>query len=309
MKRKKGTTTERVGIITFSILITILVMAGLYKITSFNMLQKPTCMAGEGMTAEECEINTDETEGKTIIKTQLRTSGKEGIRLSAEATAKGKKADYCYVDKLDKNEPRSIKAPITNGEEVLVTCVFKNKLFKEDEVGEVEVTLIEEPIREGYVRKNSVKIIKNIQEGTEPPPLSNVPESEELCKDGIDNDGDGFVDTKDDSCCSDDDGDGYVINDSYCNESGSWFNGFPNGKQGGDCDDEDASINPAATETCNNKDDDCDGEIDENNVCTQTNPGFENCCPNGWRVSPCGVQGSIPSYCPNLCCSKFGLQI
>ena len=46
--------------------------------------------------------------------------------------------------------------------------------------------------------------------------------------------------------CADDDGDGYA--DASCG--------------GNDCDDDDAAVNPAATETCNGADDDCDGTID-----------------------------------------------
>ena len=81
--------------------------------------------------------------------------------------------------------------------------------------------------------------------------------------------------TKDDNCDGqidegapavtmwpDNDGDGY-----YGSETGTPKLGC--GKvpgyaaNGGDCDDKDPSINPGAAESCNNRDDDCDGEIDE----------------------------------------------
>ena len=49
-----------------------------------------------------------------------------------------------------------------------------------------------------------------------------------------------------------------------CSASGNY-----RASRGGDCDDSDASINPSATESCNNKDDDCDGQTDEE--------GAQNC--------------------------------
>ena len=82
----------------------------------------------------------------------------------------------------------------------------------------------------------------------------------EMCTDGIDNDGDGFVDFADTDCggcgdnlpCSDVDEDGYH---SY--NSG-----------GGDCNDSDVEVNPGVVESgslCNgNVDNDCDGKTDEN---------------------------------------------
>ncbi len=53
------------------------------------------------------------------------------------------------------------------------------------------------------------------------------------------------------SICIDDDGDGYGDNCSA----------------GPDCDDGDSDVNPDATEICNGIDDNCDGQIDEGDVC------------------------------------------
>ena len=65
------------------------------------------------------------------------------------------------------------------------------------------------------------------------------PGGEEICDDGIDNDSDGEID---EGC--DIDNDGYSI-----------FQG--------DCDDNDANINPGETERCDNRDNDCNGIIDD----------------------------------------------
>ncbi|MBW3019285.1 putative metal-binding motif-containing protein, partial [Candidatus Woesearchaeota archaeon] len=40
-----------------------------------------------------------------------------------------------------------------------------------------------------------------------------------------------------------------------------------------DCDDTRAGVNPNATEVCNNRDDDCDGSIDEGKVCPSSSKG------------------------------------
>ena len=77
------------------------------------------------------------------------------------------------------------------------------------------------------------------------------PGEDEVCDDGIDNDCDEEIDTNDTECpCTDNDGDGYTIED-YC--------GFEV-----DCDDTDDSTHPGAEEICfDQKDNDCDGQIDE----------------------------------------------
>jgi Putative metal-binding motif/FG-GAP repeat len=59
-------------------------------------------------------------------------------------------------------------------------------------------------------------------------------------------------------CWFDEDRDGVGSTQSGSCESGpGWV------EQSGDCDDRHATISPQATETCNGRDDDCDGEVDE----------------------------------------------
>jgi len=91
------------------------------------------------------------------------------------------------------------------------------------------------------------------------------PGASETCPyDGLDNDCDGLTDEDvvTEIRYRDEDGDGYgdpELSAIVC------LNASPeNGvRVTGDCDDGDASINPDATEVCNGKDDDCDGETDE----------------------------------------------
>ena len=92
----------------------------------------------------------------------------------------------------------------------------------------------------------------------------------EVCN-GVDDDCDGEIDEGDAEGCTmfylDMDGDGYGLGygECHCNEppqqaGGKWL------KEGGDCNELIASVNPGVVETCNGMDDDCDGEIDEENA-------------------------------------------
>ena len=95
------------------------------------------------------------------------------------------------------------------------------------------------------------------------------PSADEICDGGVhDNDCDGVID-EDDAInprdwYADTDGDGYgdpaaVI--TACNHPGHGFT-----QSQGDCDDTDPSRSPGADEVCNGQDEDCDGEIDEDDA-------------------------------------------
>jgi len=90
------------------------------------------------------------------------------------------------------------------------------------------------------------------------------PAATEVC-DGVDNDCDGFVDDADSSVVgqstfyADDDGDGYG-DPGDSSDSCSTPTGHVSDST--DCDDTDATINPAATEVCDGVDNDCDGLVD-----------------------------------------------
>ena len=107
------------------------------------------------------------------------------------------------------------------------------------------------------------------------------PEATETC-DGVDNDCDGDTDEDDALDVStwyiDTDGDGYGVSDTTT-EACSMPSGYSASDD--DCDDDDSSINPGASESCNGEDDDCDGSIDESFVDTDSD-GTANCvddCP------------------------------
>ncbi|HEX5044789.1 MAG TPA: putative metal-binding motif-containing protein, partial [Candidatus Polarisedimenticolaceae bacterium] len=90
--------------------------------------------------------------------------------------------------------------------------------------------------------------------------VRDVDPTPEVCAGGLDEDCDGDVDGADLDCipaCPDGDGDGYAVCGAGCQ--------LPAGKSCGDCDDARASVHPGAAETCNDRDDDCDGETDEGN--------------------------------------------
>lgn len=69
---------------------------------------------------------------------------------------------------------------------------------------------------------------------------------------------------------------------------------------GGDCNNDFASINPAAAEICNGTDDDCDVDVDEGNPggggsCTS---GFAGVCSAGTRVCFGGALQCLPNVAP-----------
>jgi hypothetical protein len=90
------------------------------------------------------------------------------------------------------------------------------------------------------------------------------PGATETCN-GKDDDCNGQTDEEGSTGCTtyyyDNDGDGYGVTGNtkcLCSASGKYT-----ATQGGDCNDSDASVHPGATETCNGKDDNCDGQTDE----------------------------------------------
>ncbi len=92
------------------------------------------------------------------------------------------------------------------------------------------------------------------------------PEADEYC-DGADNDCDGDIDEDDalgaDTWYFDEDGDGWGIEETTtvaCYQPSLFAAEY------GDCDDEDDTIAPDADEVCNGVDDDCDGEVDEDDA-------------------------------------------
>jgi len=100
------------------------------------------------------------------------------------------------------------------------------------------------------------------------------PGADEICN-GTDDDCDGLTDDEDDSVdlstastwYADSDGDGYgeaATSSVACSQ--------PSGAVAGntDCDDSDADVNPGADEYCNSIDDDCDGDIDEDDAIDAT---------------------------------------
>jgi len=87
------------------------------------------------------------------------------------------------------------------------------------------------------------------------------PGADEVC-DGIDNDCDGSIDEAVRTIYYEDwDGDGYGdpnVSTKECEVPIGYV------ENADDCDDLDASVNPAATEICDGLDNDCDGMVDEN---------------------------------------------
>ncbi|PKO73671.1 MAG: hypothetical protein CVU23_01480, partial [Betaproteobacteria bacterium HGW-Betaproteobacteria-17] len=117
-----------------------------------------------------------------------------------------------------------------------------------------------------------------------------VATGDEVC-DGVDND---CNETIDDGC--DDDHDGWCDADMGCVTDGQGlFETCPKGC--GDCDDDNATVNPDATEVCNGVDDDCQGGPDDGLPTTPTACGTGACVNTG--VLAC-VQGAMLDSCAPL---------
>jgi hypothetical protein len=139
------------------------------------------------------------------------------------------------------------------------------------------------------------------------------PEADEHC-DGFDNDCDGDVDEDDavdgDTFYADVDGDGYGDPDSTttaCTEPSGY------GTDSSDCDDDAAAIFPGADEHCNGVDDDCDGDVDEDDAVDASTfyadadgDGYGDAgstttacsLPSGYAVSPADCDDADPDIYP-----------
>ncbi len=104
-------------------------------------------------------------------------------------------------------------------------------------------------------------------------------EGSEICN-GVDDDCDGLLDDDDDSIdwstattwYMDADGDGWAdprTTTHSCEAPEGWLEG----SLASDCDDEDAAINPDATEVCDDADNDCDGDVDDEDADLDTSTG------------------------------------
>lgn len=118
--------------------------------------------------------------------------------------------------------------------------------------------------------------------------------NESSCSDGLDNDCDGLADSTDFNCltCIDNDNDGYGTNCAL----------------GNDCNDNDNTINPGASDSnCNGVDNDCDNLIDEGYVPAATNCGVGACsstglmeCQSGSLVNTCTPGAPTSEVCNNI---------
>jgi DNA-binding beta-propeller fold protein YncE len=127
------------------------------------------------------------------------------------------------------------------------------------------------------------------------------PAASEVCDDSdIDEDCDGLADSADSDATgggtyyADQDGDGYgdpSNSVSACDQPAGYVT------EPLDCDDGDALVNPAATETCNGYDDDCDGLIDDADTdVTGTNTWYMDMDGDGYGVADMTVEAcSLPS--------------
>lgn len=134
---------------------------------------------------------------------------------------------------------------------------------------------------------------------------------DQLCEEDVDDST--WSCTGETTCYVDEDGDGYGVDGTETTVDGN----CPAGTSpfGGDCDDDNADVHPGAAEICNGIDDNCNGEVDEENealcpaiegavgVCEATSDDITSCaftCEegllpiNGDALNGCSVDGTDP---------------
>ena len=123
------------------------------------------------------------------------------------------------------------------------------------------------------------------------------PAAKEVCN-GKDDNCDGVVDPEDAAGCipffKDGDNDGYGTNESKCLCAPA--DPF-DAELKGDCKDADAAVHPDAEETCNGKDDDCDGQTDPATICQ---PAHKICLDPGDGGGNPGAVGIVTEKNVNL---------
>ena len=118
---------------------------------------------------------------------------------------------------------------------------------------------------------------------------------ETSCNDGNDNDCDGLIDLNDLDCvtCVDNDEDGYDAISGSCSI-------------GIDCNDANANVNPSATEVCDGLDNNCDGEIDEEDICVSTCVSDTDCKADQFcEYTGCSGEGGTCVNVPELCTQEY----